>query len=91
MIVDSLPDIPRFATGIAEWAACLVYILLMRPRLGRWALGFVCVAALPVLIGVQLLVAEPAHRAVDARHDHVRGHHVRLHLRHGQGASRRGG
>lgn len=58
MIVDSLPDIPRFATGIAEWAACLVYILLMRPRLGRWALGFVCVAALPVLIGVQLLVAE---------------------------------
>ncbi|WP_084078846.1 ATP-binding protein [Demequina sp. NBRC 110057] len=58
MIVDSLPDIPRFVTGIAEWAACLVYILLMRPRFSRWVMVAACAAALPVLIGVQLLVAE---------------------------------
>lgn len=58
MIADSLPDIPRFLTGIAEWAACLVYIMLMRQRFGRWVTVALCVGALPVLIGVQLLVAE---------------------------------
>lgn len=28
-----VPDIPRFFTAIAEWAACMVYILNMRKRL----------------------------------------------------------
>lgn len=50
-----LPDIPRVYTGIAEWAACMVYILLIGKRM-RWA-PFVATATagLGALIGVQLL------------------------------------
>lgn len=32
MILEFLPDIPRFYTGISEWAACMIYILILRPR-----------------------------------------------------------
>ncbi len=31
-VETSLPDIPRFITGVAEWAACLIYIILSRKR-----------------------------------------------------------
>ncbi|MFV0634273.1 ATP-binding protein [Demequina sp.] len=53
MIGEALPDIPRLFTGIAEWSACLVYILLMRPRFGKWPTVTICAIALPVLVGVQ--------------------------------------
>ncbi|POH68419.1 ATP-binding protein [Cryobacterium zongtaii] len=33
MILETLPDIPRGYTGLAEWAACLVYILILRKRM----------------------------------------------------------
>lgn len=31
----TLPDIPRLYTALAEWLACLLYILALRPRFGR--------------------------------------------------------
>lgn len=34
MILEALPDIPRGYTALAEWSACLVYILLIRRRFG---------------------------------------------------------
>jgi len=54
-MIDILPDIPRVLTAIAEWSACMVYILLMKKRLPRLSLASVCVAGLVVLVGVQLL------------------------------------
>lgn len=33
----TLPDIPRLYTALAEWLACLVYVLALRPRFGRAA------------------------------------------------------
>lgn len=32
---NAIPDIPRIYTAIAEWAACLVLISVMKPRYGR--------------------------------------------------------
>ena len=55
MIVETLPDIPRVLTGVAEWAACLVYVLLRRQRLPLGRLVLVAAAALLVLVGVQEL------------------------------------
>lgn len=52
---DILPDIPRVLTALAEWSACMVYILLMRKRLRRFPLASMCVTGLLLLIGVQLL------------------------------------
>lgn len=51
-----LPDIPRALTAIAEWSACLTYILLMRKRLPRLSLASACLAGLVLLVGVHLLV-----------------------------------
>jgi hypothetical protein len=55
MIVEALPDIPRALTGLAEWLACLVYILLRRHRLPRVQLVVLAVAALGVQVGMQQL------------------------------------
>ena len=30
-----LPDIPRLYTALAEWLACLMYIIALRRRFGR--------------------------------------------------------
>lgn len=53
MTVETLPDIPRLFTALAEWSACLVYILLIGRRL-RWA-TFVptMLGGLGVISGVQ--------------------------------------
>jgi hypothetical protein len=53
--METLPDIPRVLTGVAEWAACLVYVLLRRQRLGVRRLVLVAAAALAVLVAVQEL------------------------------------
>ena len=52
MIFDALPDIPRAYTAIAEWSACLVYLVAVRRRfsvktsvvLGLGALGAIVAA-----------------------------------------------
>lgn len=54
-ILESLPDIPRAMTGLAEWLACLVYVLLRRQRLPAGRLALLATLALAVQIGVQLL------------------------------------
>lgn len=54
-ILESLPDIPRALTGIAEWLACLVYVLLRRQRFSRGRMVALAAVALGVQVGVQLL------------------------------------
>lgn len=53
MIIDALPDIPREYTALAEWAACLVYILMRARRMRLIALIPVLAAGLGVLILTQ--------------------------------------
>lgn len=53
MIVETLPDIPRALTGLAEWLACLVYILLRRRRWPRMRFAALAVVMLIVQIAVQ--------------------------------------
>lgn len=58
MIQDALPDIPRVYTGLAEWAACVVYILLIRQRLTRRQLVVALAGGLALQVGVQILAGE---------------------------------
>jgi hypothetical protein len=54
-MIEVLPDIPRVFTALAEWSACMVYILLMRKRLPTLPVVALSVVGLAVLVGVQLL------------------------------------
>lgn len=54
MVEQILPDIPRAYTAVAEWGACLVYILIMRRRLSWVPLVVVLAGFLAALVGVQL-------------------------------------
>ena len=54
MIDDpTLPDIPRLYTALAEWGACVVYVLLARRRPSRLAIWTLALG-LPLLIAVQV-------------------------------------
>lgn len=54
-MTETLPDIPRLVTAVAEWLACLVYILVLPRRSGRIATAACLGVGLVVLVGVQLL------------------------------------
>lgn len=43
-----LPDIPRFYTALAEWAACMTFIFVLKRRITGWKLA--------VISGMQLLI-----------------------------------
>ncbi|MGV9768659.1 hypothetical protein ACWDR7_04120 [Microbacterium sp. NPDC003461] len=55
MIGEALPDIPRICTRLAEWGACLVYIAIVRRRVGPATLVTVLAAGLAALVATQLL------------------------------------
>ena len=46
--MNSLPDIPRLYTALAEWGACIIYIMVLRRRLKGWLLVGVLGTALAV-------------------------------------------
>lgn len=56
MIVDALPDIPRWYTGLAEWAAVVTYVLIMRPRFTGPVRYVTLALALPALVGLQFFL-----------------------------------
>lgn len=56
MILEQLPDIPRWYTGLAEWAAALVYIQLVLPRFSRAKQWSALALGLPFFIGLQIWV-----------------------------------
>lgn len=43
-----VPDIPRFYTALAEWSACLVFIVLLKKRLSAWKVIGISMGALVV-------------------------------------------
>jgi signal transduction histidine kinase len=53
-----LPDIPRIYTAIAEWAACVVYILPLKKRLSRPVLVILTAAMLLLQIIVQIIAGK---------------------------------
>lgn len=56
-VAGALPDIPRFYTALAEWLACVLCILEMKPRIRGWKLAAVSLGALGALC--LLLVPTP--------------------------------
>ena len=46
--MNTIPDIPRLFTAIAEWWACLIFIGLVKHRLEKWKIGMICAAFLIV-------------------------------------------
>lgn len=48
MMEQTLPDIPRLYTALAEWLACLVCILELRPAAAGWKVCGILGLALPV-------------------------------------------
>lgn len=44
MMGNTMPDIPRFYTAIAEWLACVLFLLPLKKRFDRLKTGFLTVA-----------------------------------------------
>ena len=42
MNLDALMDTPRIYTALAEWGACILYVLLLRRKVTGWKLRFPC-------------------------------------------------
>ncbi|MBP2435427.1 sensor histidine kinase [Microbacterium amylolyticum] len=53
MIDQTLPDIPRVVTGLAEAGACLVYLLILRRRMAPLAFAAIAVVGTLALIATQ--------------------------------------
>ena len=39
MMDNLMPDIPRIYTAIAEWAACIIFIISLKKRYNWWKTG----------------------------------------------------
>ncbi|MDR2178326.1 MAG: GHKL domain-containing protein [Treponema sp.] len=53
MSAESLPDIPRLYTALAEWAACAVYILILKKRFSGFRMVLGIVLGLPFQAMIQ--------------------------------------
>lgn len=49
-MINSVPDIPRLHTAIAEWLACVIYLIPMEKRFGKLRTAGLMVIFLPVLL-----------------------------------------
>ena len=54
-MTDVLPDIPRAVTGLAEWLACVVYLLALPRRFGPFGTAALFAAGFVTLTVIQLL------------------------------------
>lgn len=57
-MIDDISDIPRAYTALAEWSACLLYILLMAKRLSRPKLVATLAGGLVALYVVQTIAGK---------------------------------
>lgn len=53
-----VPDIPRLNTAIAEWLACMMFVLVQEKRFGKARTGLLSVLSLLVIAGFQFLAGE---------------------------------
>lgn len=56
----AIPDIPRFYTALAEWSACLVFILLLKQRFSRWKSAVILAGAFAVQSVFMILTGDVA-------------------------------
>jgi hypothetical protein len=54
MTFDLLPDIPRLFTAIAEWASCLIYILMFKKRFNGTKLTVMIILGLLLQAAIQI-------------------------------------
>lgn len=54
---NTLPDIPRLYTALAEWLACMVYIQALPRRFHGWRMGLWAGAGLAALTAFSSLPA----------------------------------
>lgn len=45
---QTIPDIPRFSTALAEWLSCILMILVLKHRMAAWKLAVLFALFLPV-------------------------------------------
>ncbi|HMR49051.1 MAG TPA: GHKL domain-containing protein [Arachnia sp.] len=57
-MTEMLPDIPRLATGLAEWLACVVYVVLLPKRFKVGGTVALLTVGLAALVGCQLFAAQ---------------------------------
>ena len=50
VMTEVLPDIPRIYTALAEWLACVMTLLVLKPRLTGWKRWSVCMGVLAVQV-----------------------------------------
>mgnify|MGYP000919891492 FL=1 len=55
---NTLPDIPRLYTALAEWLACMVYIQALPRRFHGWRMGLWAGAGLAVLTAFLILTGD---------------------------------
>ncbi|WP_353081701.1 ATP-binding protein [Tessaracoccus lapidicaptus] len=61
-MTEVLPNIPREITGLAEWLACMVYILVLPRRWGVVGTAATLAVGLAALVGIQLFAGTlPLH------------------------------
>lgn len=53
--MEFVPDIPRIYTAVAEWAACMIYVLALKKRFRRAAEWPLALAFLGVFCGLQYI------------------------------------
>lgn len=53
MNLDALMDTPRIYTALAEWGACILYVLLLRRKVTGWKLPVSLAGSLLVFIAYQ--------------------------------------
>ena len=58
MFAEVIPNIPRFYTALAEWAACVVYIMLLKRNVSRSKTAGILAGGLAVQILIQLLAGK---------------------------------
>lgn len=54
--MDTIQDIPKFYTALAEWLSCLLFVLLLRRRFSRGITAVIMAALFAVLCAVQELI-----------------------------------
>ena len=61
MNLDALMDTPRIYTALAEWGACILYVLLLRRKVTGWKLPVPLPEACSLFIVYQEFAGTPSY------------------------------
>lgn len=72
MNLDALMDTPRIYTALAEWGACILYVLLLRRKVTGWKLPVSLAGSLLVFIRLSGICRNSSDLFLDSLHDRSR-------------------